>query len=162
MGNDGSFSLRHRFQTGSGSHPASYPMGGLFPWRVKQQGREADHSPPYSSEVKNEWIYTYYHSPNTPSWRGVQLKKSTGTTLPLILPRIFSCGFGSSHFCCFCSCFVIPYSCLLPLANYFVWFQICAATTNGHRYCKVHTIYSTYMHTCLALFFLILLAISAY
>jgi hypothetical protein len=29
----GNFSLAHRFQTGSGSHPASYPMGtrGSFP-----------------------------------------------------------------------------------------------------------------------------------
>jgi hypothetical protein len=25
---------------------------------VKQQGREADHSPPTSSEVKKMWIYT--------------------------------------------------------------------------------------------------------
>jgi hypothetical protein len=25
--NDGSFSLLHRVQTGSGAHPASYPMG---------------------------------------------------------------------------------------------------------------------------------------
>jgi hypothetical protein len=30
----GNVSLRHRVQTGSGAHPASYPMGyqGLFPW----------------------------------------------------------------------------------------------------------------------------------
>jgi hypothetical protein len=27
MSNDGNFSLRHRIQTGSGAHPASYPMG---------------------------------------------------------------------------------------------------------------------------------------
>jgi hypothetical protein len=26
-GNDGNFFLRHRVQTGSGVHPASYPMG---------------------------------------------------------------------------------------------------------------------------------------
>jgi hypothetical protein len=26
---------------------------------VKRPGREADHSPPYSSEVKNAWSYTY-------------------------------------------------------------------------------------------------------
>jgi hypothetical protein len=35
-------------------------------------GREADHSPPSSAEVK-EWVELYLHSPNTPSWRGVQL-----------------------------------------------------------------------------------------
>jgi hypothetical protein len=30
----GNFSLHHRLQTGSGAHPASYPMGirGFFPW----------------------------------------------------------------------------------------------------------------------------------
>jgi len=35
--------------------------------------READHSPPSSVEVTNVW--RYLHSPNTPSWRGDQLKK---------------------------------------------------------------------------------------
>jgi hypothetical protein len=34
-------------------------------------GREADHSPPSSAEVK-DWVELYLHSPNTPSWRGVQ------------------------------------------------------------------------------------------
>jgi hypothetical protein len=44
---------------GSGAHPASYPMGteGPFPGG-KRQGREADHSPPASAEVKKMWIYT--------------------------------------------------------------------------------------------------------
>jgi hypothetical protein len=34
---------------------------GLFPWGggVKQQGCEADHSPPTSAEVKKTWIYTF-------------------------------------------------------------------------------------------------------
>jgi hypothetical protein len=36
-------------------------------------GREADHSPPSSAEVKNLRIYTC-PSPNTSSWRGAQLK----------------------------------------------------------------------------------------
>jgi hypothetical protein len=51
---DGSFSLHHRIQNGSGAHPASYPVGtrDSFP-AVKQPGREADHSPPSSAEVKN-------------------------------------------------------------------------------------------------------------
>jgi hypothetical protein len=39
-------------QTGSGAHPASYPMGTE---RGKARpGREADHSPPSSAEVKYE------------------------------------------------------------------------------------------------------------
>jgi hypothetical protein len=44
----GNFSPHHRVQNSSGDHPASYPMG----TEVKRQGREADHSPPSSVEVK--------------------------------------------------------------------------------------------------------------
>jgi hypothetical protein len=40
---------------------------------VKRPGREADHSPPSSAEVK-EWVDLYFHSPNTSSWRDAQLK----------------------------------------------------------------------------------------
>jgi hypothetical protein len=44
----------HSVRTGSGAQPASYPMGtvGLSPG-VRQQRREADHSPPPSAEAKN-------------------------------------------------------------------------------------------------------------
>jgi hypothetical protein len=57
--NEGIFSLRHRVQTGSGSHPPSCPMGtgGAFPPEVKRPGREANHSPPSSAKIKNEWSY---------------------------------------------------------------------------------------------------------
>jgi hypothetical protein len=43
-------------QTGSGAHPASYPMGtgGPFPGGKVRPGRDADHSPPSSAEVKYE------------------------------------------------------------------------------------------------------------
>jgi hypothetical protein len=53
------FSLHPCIQNGSGTHPASYPMGtrGSFPG-VKRPGREADHPPPSSAEVKNAWSYT--------------------------------------------------------------------------------------------------------
>jgi hypothetical protein len=46
---------------------------------VKQPGREADHSPPSSAEVK-EWVELYLHSYNTPSWRGAQLKHRDNLT----------------------------------------------------------------------------------
>jgi hypothetical protein len=48
------FSLLHSVQTGSGAHPAPYPMdtGGASPG-VKLPGHEADHSPPFSADVKN-------------------------------------------------------------------------------------------------------------
>jgi hypothetical protein len=44
-------------QTGSETHPASYPLGtgGPFP-RVKAPlGCDADHSPPSNADVMNEW-----------------------------------------------------------------------------------------------------------
>jgi hypothetical protein len=44
--NDEILSPHRRVQTGSGTHPAKRP------------GREADHAPPSSAEVKNEWNYT--------------------------------------------------------------------------------------------------------
>jgi len=55
----GFVSLRHRVQTGSESHPASYPMGtGVLSAGVNWPGREADHSPQCSAEIKNAWSYT--------------------------------------------------------------------------------------------------------
>jgi hypothetical protein len=49
----GSFSLHHRVHHGSVAHPASYPMGTTpLSLRIKRLGREADHSPPSSVEVK--------------------------------------------------------------------------------------------------------------
>jgi hypothetical protein len=43
-------------QTGSGAHPASCTMGtgGSFPGCKARPGRDADHSPPSSAEVRNE------------------------------------------------------------------------------------------------------------
>jgi hypothetical protein len=52
------FSLLHIVQTDSRVHPTSYKMGTVALPGVKQQGREADHSPPTSAEVKKMWIYT--------------------------------------------------------------------------------------------------------
>jgi hypothetical protein len=54
------FSLLRVVQTGSGAHPASYPMGtGPCFSGGKAAGNEADHSPPVSNEVKKMWIYTF-------------------------------------------------------------------------------------------------------
>jgi hypothetical protein len=49
----GNFPLRRHVHTGSGAHPASYPLsiGGFSPG-VKRPEREANHSPPSSAEVK--------------------------------------------------------------------------------------------------------------
>jgi preprotein translocase subunit SecG len=69
-------------QTGSGAHPASYPMGtrGSFP-EVKRPGREADHSPHLVPRSKNEWSYTSVPPIRLP---GMVLSKITGT-LPIII-----------------------------------------------------------------------------
>jgi hypothetical protein len=50
------FSSTPCVQDGSGAHPASYPIGtgGSFPGGKARPGRDADHSPPSSAEVKNE------------------------------------------------------------------------------------------------------------
>jgi hypothetical protein len=45
------FSSSPCVQSGSGAHPASYPMG---TGGKARPGRDADHSPPSSAEVKNE------------------------------------------------------------------------------------------------------------
>jgi hypothetical protein len=61
-------------QNCSGAHPASYSVGtrDSFPG-VNRLGREADRSSPSNADVK-EWVELYLHSPDTPSWRGAQLK----------------------------------------------------------------------------------------
>jgi len=59
-------------------------MQWLYPRGVKRPGREVDHSPPFSAEVK-ECVELYLHSRNVPSWHGAQIKKSTGTILPVPL-----------------------------------------------------------------------------
>jgi hypothetical protein len=40
-------------------------------------GREADHTPSASAQVK-EWVELYLHSPNMPSWSGAQLGGAQG------------------------------------------------------------------------------------
>jgi hypothetical protein len=56
----GNSSLRHRVQTDSGVHPVSYSIGIRVSYPGgKMEGREADHSPPSSADVKNAWSYTF-------------------------------------------------------------------------------------------------------
>jgi hypothetical protein len=66
--------------TDSGAHPASYPLGtgDSFP-RIKRPGREANHLPATSVQVKKTWIYT-----STPHMRLRSVmpnKLSTRTTM---------------------------------------------------------------------------------
>jgi hypothetical protein len=80
----GNFSLHHRVQTGSGAHPASYPMGtwGSF-LGGKATGAWSWPLTPSSSDVK-ECVELYLHSPYTPSWRGAQLKHRDNFTFTFI------------------------------------------------------------------------------
>jgi hypothetical protein len=86
----GNFSLHHRVQTGSGAHPASYPMDtrGCF-----SGGNVAGAwSWPLTSIYcrVQECMESYLHSPNSPSLHGGQLKK-----LLNYISR--SCGFSLLH-----------------------------------------------------------------
>jgi hypothetical protein len=48
------FSIQHPASTASGDHATSCPIGTVGPFlEVKLPGREADHSPPCGTEVKN-------------------------------------------------------------------------------------------------------------
>jgi hypothetical protein len=55
----GNFSLHHSVQTVLGpTQPPIQQVPGALSLGVKRPGREADHSPPTSVEVKNAWRYT--------------------------------------------------------------------------------------------------------
>jgi hypothetical protein len=61
-GNNFHFSMSSRPALGPTQPPIQRVPGAPFPG-VKRPGREADHSPPTSAEVKKMWIYT-----STPSY----------------------------------------------------------------------------------------------
>jgi hypothetical protein len=84
------FFLHHRVQTGTGVHPASYPMGSRASYPGgKAAGAEADYSHPSIAKVNNTWSCTF--TPNTPSWHVLCLKKAHGLLL-------------YSACCLFCTC----------------------------------------------------------
>jgi hypothetical protein len=69
----GKFSVLHPIQTGSGAHSAFYIMGtgGSFPVKGGERpGRETDHSPHSSADVKKAWrCGAIPPHPNMSSWR---------------------------------------------------------------------------------------------
>jgi hypothetical protein len=69
----GNFSLRHRVQTNSGSHPASYPKGIGGSFRGGKAAGAWSWQLPSSAEVK-ECVVPYLHSLNTSSSRGAEVK----------------------------------------------------------------------------------------
>jgi hypothetical protein len=70
----GNFSLptASRPALGPTHPPIQWVLGALSPG-VKRPGRESDHSPPTSAEVK-EWVELYLYFHNTPAWCDAQLK----------------------------------------------------------------------------------------
>jgi hypothetical protein len=62
----GNFSLHHRLRNGSKAHPPPIQwVSGALSLGLKRPGREADHSPPSTAEVK-ECVELYLHSPIRP------------------------------------------------------------------------------------------------
>jgi hypothetical protein len=62
------FTTVSRTALGPTQTPIQWILGALS-LGVKRPGREADHSPPSSADVK-ECVNIYLHSPNTFSWHG--------------------------------------------------------------------------------------------
>jgi hypothetical protein len=62
------------------TQPPIQCVPGALSLGIKRPGREADHSPPSSVEVKNMWIFT--STPQYASMAWCLVTKSTGTTLP--------------------------------------------------------------------------------
>jgi hypothetical protein len=69
------FTTASRTALGPTQSPIQW-VPGVLSLEVKRTGREADHSPPSSAEVK-ECVELYLSSSNAPSWPGAQLKKKT-------------------------------------------------------------------------------------
>jgi hypothetical protein len=88
----GNSSLRHRVQNGSGAHPASYPMGtGALSLGIKRPGRAADHSPPFSDEVKNAWSYTSFPQYAFMAWCSVIEKHRDNFTFYCLHVNVIEC-----------------------------------------------------------------------
>jgi hypothetical protein len=79
----GNFSLHYHVQADFGAHPASYPMDiKALSLAVKQQGRDlTTHFPPVARSRMRGGIPPL---PNTPPWRGAQLKSRDNFTFTLI------------------------------------------------------------------------------
>jgi hypothetical protein len=73
----GNFSLHHRVQTGSGAHPASYPMG------IRGKAAAAWSWPYLHLVPRSRMCGAIPSLPNMPSWRGAQLKHRDNLTFYL-------------------------------------------------------------------------------
>jgi hypothetical protein len=71
------------------THPRIQWVPGALSLGVQRPGREADHSPPSSAEIK-EGVKIYHQSPSTPSWRDAQLKHKDNFTFLYLYLKYFS------------------------------------------------------------------------
>jgi hypothetical protein len=78
------------------SRPALGPTQPPMQWvpaalslEIKWPGRDADHSPQSSAEVK-DCVKLYLHFRNTPSWGGAQLKHRDSFTFYLLLSKLMT------------------------------------------------------------------------
>jgi hypothetical protein len=69
------FTTASRTALGPNQPPIQWVPGALS-LGVKRPGRETHYSPLSIAEIE-QCVETYFHSPNTPSWRGAQLKQNT-------------------------------------------------------------------------------------
>jgi hypothetical protein len=77
------FTTASRKALGPTQTPIQWVLGALC-LEVKWPGHESDHWLLSSAKVK-EWVELYLHSPNSPSWRGAQLKHRDNFTFCLYL-----------------------------------------------------------------------------
>ena len=76
------------FQTGHGTHPASYTVSTGSFRGVKRPGRGVDHPPHLALKLKNEWSYVYL----LPLWAFVACYRvnSIGVLIKVIVFRILN------------------------------------------------------------------------
>jgi hypothetical protein len=86
------------------SRPALEPTQPLIQWvtgalslEVKWPGRESDHSPPFSVEVKNAWRYTSTPQYAFMAWCSVKKENRNNFTFTLSL-NILNCSYASLFF----------------------------------------------------------------
>jgi hypothetical protein len=79
------FDMRTDGYTHFFTQPPIQWVPGAISLGVKRPAREADHSAPSGAEVE-ECVEMCLHSPNTPSWRGAQFKKTQGQLYLYLLP----------------------------------------------------------------------------
>jgi hypothetical protein len=98
------------------THPRIQWVSGVLSLGVKRPGREADHSPTSSAEVK-ECVELYLCSLNTLSWCGAQVQKSAQGRLYLFI--WITCLFSTAN------SYSSPVSALTRKTTYDIWPNTC-------------------------------------